>query len=130
MKMKSDEAKQVLQSWVDQQKHGRCWYYPDIFNRLCEIFEVTPTNEPNLPSRIQFEIGCKYFQDEQYGNTPLIELGSHDKPVVSGTQFTLTQLLKELAALGTPLETICEIHGVSVNKMQTSLYQLADLLDK
>ena len=56
-------AKKIMQEWIDEQGHDRCWYYPDFFNRLVEIFEITPSRKPNLPSLEEFRKGCKRYQD-------------------------------------------------------------------
>ncbi len=61
-----DEARRLLQEWVDKQGHDRCWYYPDIFKKLAILLDVKMTVEPGLPPRCEFEDGCKKFQDEQY----------------------------------------------------------------
>lgn len=60
------KAKSILQKWVDQQGHNRCWYYPELFTELCQHFGVTPAIQPELPKRSEFEEGCQRFQDEQY----------------------------------------------------------------
>lgn len=60
------QAKKVMQTWVDQQGHDRCWYYPELFLQLVEIFEMTPTRSPCLPARSEFEEGCRRYQDEEY----------------------------------------------------------------
>jgi hypothetical protein len=60
------QTKDLLQSWVDKQGHDRCWYYPEIFEQLCKLFEVVPTNYKRLPSRKAFEEGCRRYQDLQY----------------------------------------------------------------
>ena len=46
---KCEAAKEILQTWLNQQGHDRCWYYPEVFKKLIEIFEITPTKEPLLP---------------------------------------------------------------------------------
>ncbi len=63
---KCDSAEQVLQQWLDKQSHDRCWYYPDLFNELVKIFKLSSTNVPNLPPRVEFEEGCRKYQDEEY----------------------------------------------------------------
>ena len=60
-------VKQVLQEWVNQQGHNRCWYYPDLFDRLVEITGITSQVNPQLPPREEFEAGCRKYQKEQYG---------------------------------------------------------------
>ncbi|NCO11070.1 hypothetical protein CO038_02765 [Candidatus Pacearchaeota archaeon CG_4_9_14_0_2_um_filter_39_13] len=61
-----DEARLVVQEWTDKQGHERCWYYPELFKRLAGIFEITPTLDPSLPPRQEFEEGCRRYQDEEY----------------------------------------------------------------
>lgn len=61
------EARRLLQEWLDQQGHERCWYYPDIFRQLCRVLEVTESREPRLPNREEFAAGCRRYQEEEYG---------------------------------------------------------------
>ena len=60
------EAKKVFREWIDQQGHDRCWYYPDLFNRLVKIYELAPTKTPSLPPLKEFEEGCRKYQIEEY----------------------------------------------------------------
>ncbi|MBS3079966.1 hypothetical protein J4221_00680 [Candidatus Pacearchaeota archaeon] len=59
------EAKTIIQEWVSKQGHDRCWYYPDLFRKLAEIFEVQ-YSDPGLPPRNEFEKGCEKYQEEEY----------------------------------------------------------------
>lgn len=59
-------AQAALQDWIDKQGHDRCWYYPEIFRKLCDILEVKQTVECRLPERSEFVNGCKQYQDEEY----------------------------------------------------------------
>jgi hypothetical protein len=68
---KMKQAKEILQSWVDQQGHERCWYYPDVFNQLAELFEIIG-GEKGLPPRCEFEKGCIKYQVEEYGKKDLV----------------------------------------------------------
>ena len=61
-----DEARGIIQEWVDKQGHKRCWYYPDLFNKLVKVFDIKPSVEPMLPPRDEFEAECKRYQDEEY----------------------------------------------------------------
>lgn len=61
------QSKAILQEWVDQQGHERCWYYPDLFVRLAELLGVRATKKPNLPPRAEFEEGCRRYQEKEYG---------------------------------------------------------------
>lgn len=58
------DAKSLLQQWVDKRGHDRCWYYPEIFNQLCVALDVE-VKAPELPTRSEFETGCRRYQDEQ-----------------------------------------------------------------
>ncbi len=64
--VKLNEAKKIIQEWVDQQGHERCWYYPDLFNRLVNVFEIKATKAPALPPLHEFEEGCRKYQIEEY----------------------------------------------------------------
>lgn len=59
-------AKQILQEWVNQQGHERCWYYPDVFNKLSTLFDIRMTKTPSLPPLKEFEEGCRKYQMEEY----------------------------------------------------------------
>lgn len=67
IEQKFNEARNVIQEWVDRQGHDRCWYYPDLFRKLAEIFEIKPTKDPQLPPLEEFKKGCERYQDEEYG---------------------------------------------------------------
>lgn len=60
------EVKILLQEWTDQQNHDRCWYYPELFEKLLKIFDITPSSEIKLPLRSEFREGCRRFEEEQY----------------------------------------------------------------
>ena len=68
---KIEKAKFILQSWVDQQGQEKCWYYPDVFNQLVELFEIK-CEEKGLPPRCEFEEGCRKYQEEEYGKKDLV----------------------------------------------------------
>lgn len=59
-------ARDVLQEWVNKQGHERCWYYPDIFEKLCKYLEVEKNNMPLLPPRPEFRENCQKYEAEQY----------------------------------------------------------------
>ena len=59
-------AQEIIQEWVDKQGQDRCWYYPDLFNRLVLVFNIKNSKDASLPLRKYFEEGCKKYQDEQY----------------------------------------------------------------
>lgn len=61
-----DDVKEVVQRFVDKQGHDRCWYYPELFNELALLLGITPTVDPALPSRQEFEKGCHRYQNEEY----------------------------------------------------------------
>ena len=57
---------QILNEYVSKKGHDKCWYYPDLFNKLIELYGIKSV-EPELPSREEFVEGCMKFQDEMYG---------------------------------------------------------------
>ena len=64
---KYNEARQVIQEWIDKQGHDKCWYYPDLFRRLIDVFEIKQTMEQLLPPREEFlNVGCKRYEKEIY----------------------------------------------------------------
>lgn len=63
---KYQQVKEVIQEWVDKQGHDRCWYYPELFMKLAELCEITPTTLPSLPPREEFERGCKRYQEKEF----------------------------------------------------------------
>lgn len=63
---KLEQIKLIIQEWVDQQGHNRCWYYPDLFNKLVEILEIKLTKQPSLPPLDEFKDGCRKYQKEEF----------------------------------------------------------------
>lgn len=60
------ECKEAIITWMNKQGHDRCWYYPDIFKKLCNILEIKPTILPCLPPLEEFKRGCEAYQKENY----------------------------------------------------------------
>ena len=65
-KNKEEQARALLQVWLDKQGHDRCWYYPEIFLELCKLFDVKASLPPSLPTLEEFQEGCKKYQIEQF----------------------------------------------------------------
>ena len=63
---KLDKAKRVIQDWADKQGHDRCWYYPELFRELVEIFEIKLSKNPSLPPLDEFKKVCEKYQKEEY----------------------------------------------------------------
>lgn len=64
-------AAKTMQEWVDKQGHDRCWYYPDLFRKLCEIYGIDANQNPALPSLGEFKKGCETYQQEEFRNEML-----------------------------------------------------------
>lgn len=62
-----ENVKEIVQEFVNKQGHNRCWYYPDLFNKLANELGIE-TKAPELPTRHEFELGCLKYQNEQFGN--------------------------------------------------------------
>ncbi len=65
LEKKCDEAKRLIEEWVNKQGHDSCWYYPEIFRQLAELFKVKYTDQ-NLPPRKEFKKGCERYEQELY----------------------------------------------------------------
>ncbi len=63
---KLEQVKQILQQSIEKQGHERCWYHPDLFQKLIDLLEIKTAKNPCLPPRKEFEQGCKRYQEEQY----------------------------------------------------------------
>ena len=63
---KFNEAKKILEEWIDKQGHERCWYYPDLLEELIKIYGVTSSKSPSLPPLEEFKKGCLKYQEEEY----------------------------------------------------------------
>lgn len=63
---KLHEIKLILQEWIDKQSHERCWYYPDLFNKIAQTLDIKPTKNPSLPPINEFKKGCEKYQKEEY----------------------------------------------------------------
>ena len=64
-----ERAKTIIQEWVDKQGHERCWYYPEMFRELANLFEVEAKNAPSLPPLAEFKRGCERYQQEEFKHT-------------------------------------------------------------
>lgn len=60
------EARKIIQEWVDKQGHDRCWYYPDLFRKLADLFEIEASKNPSLPPLEEFKKGCERYQQEEF----------------------------------------------------------------
>jgi len=64
---KLEQIRQVILEWDGKTGHDRCWYYPDLFKKIADILDIKLTQTPALPSRGEFEDGCRQYQDEEFG---------------------------------------------------------------
>jgi hypothetical protein len=63
------QATQIVSDWTSKQGHDRCWYYPELFNELAALLGIE-ARDPGLPSRQEFELGCRRYRAEQYAPKP------------------------------------------------------------
>ena len=59
------EIKTAIEEWIKKQGHDSCWYYPEIFREIAGILDIK-YEQPNLPPRKEFEVGCSRYQEEVY----------------------------------------------------------------
>jgi hypothetical protein len=62
---KQQEAQSIIQEWVNKQSHDKCWYYPDLFRKLADLFKIKAP-DPGLPSEDEFKSGCEHYRKEVY----------------------------------------------------------------
>lgn len=91
-----DRARVLLSEWVGKQDHDRCWYYPDIFLQLCDLFGVEVSIPERVP-RMEFERGCRQYQDEEYG-----DLGQAVGSMSLEETIQQEELIRKVFAKGSP----------------------------
>ena len=55
--------------WMQKQGHDRCWYYPEIFQRILDVLELTEAAPPQYATRLtktEFEAGCRRYAADLY----------------------------------------------------------------
>lgn len=62
---KCNKVQKILKEWVKKKSHDKCWYYPELFNKLVQVFDIK-VESLELPSKEEFDQGCKKYQDEIY----------------------------------------------------------------
>jgi hypothetical protein len=62
---KEEQIKSIMLEWINKQSHDKCWYYPELFNRICEVLEIDAKQLPDIPREV-FQGGCRRFTDELY----------------------------------------------------------------
>jgi hypothetical protein len=63
---KLQKIREIIQTYDNKRGHDRCWYYPDLFEEIAKVVDVSLNNHPILPDRATFEEGCKKYQDQQF----------------------------------------------------------------
>jgi hypothetical protein len=72
MACQCEKSKALIQEWLEKQGHERCWYYPEIFEKLAALYGLRCENF-SLPPKAEFEDGCRRYQTEQYAGIDSIE---------------------------------------------------------
>ena len=65
---KLEKISVLIESWMAKQGHDRCWYYPEIFEEICETLNIIVHVKKRLPPEKEFEEGCRRYKLEQYKN--------------------------------------------------------------
>lgn len=61
-------AQKIIKTWLGEQKHEKCWYYPELFVELAKELRVDTRHADWCSTpREEFELGCCKYQDELYG---------------------------------------------------------------
>ncbi len=75
-----DQTLDIVEEFLNKEGQNKCHYYPDLFNKLAELYSLKTHNLDTLPPRKEFEEGCKKHQDELYGKSPLCDLYEKYRP--------------------------------------------------
>ena len=62
------KARQILQEWTDRQSHDKCWFAPEVLDKLVKCLGVEATVPANLPPLEEFRDGCWKYQDMLYSD--------------------------------------------------------------
>jgi hypothetical protein len=63
---KLEEIKALVEEWNNKKGHDRCWYYPELFEKIAKIVGVELKQSPELPTLDEFRAGCEKYQVEQF----------------------------------------------------------------
>jgi hypothetical protein len=89
---KCEQIAAAIEEWSLKQAHDRCWYYPDVFNRIANVLNLSTLAQPNLPPRAEFEEGCRRYQAEEYTeNQSLVD----ESQLQRNLNLTIEQRLSE-----------------------------------
>lgn len=66
-KEKLEGIRTIIKEWADKKGHERCWYYPELFNKLTSSLNIEAPDDKKLPSLEEFKCGCEKYQREEYG---------------------------------------------------------------
>jgi hypothetical protein len=64
---KCDVVQNAIQTWLDQKGHDSCHYYPQIFQLIAKLFNLTRSADLGLPTITAFRNGCRRYTEEIYG---------------------------------------------------------------
>jgi hypothetical protein len=53
LEIQATEARKIIQEWVDKRGHDNCWYYPDLFRRLVDVFGI---EKPDIADQLNFSV--------------------------------------------------------------------------
>lgn len=64
---KCKKTEEILREWVNKKGRENCHYYPDLFNKLCELYKINRENK-ELPPEEEFKVYCELYREEIYGD--------------------------------------------------------------
>lgn len=87
-------TRRLLQEIADRQSHNICWWLPELFETLCDLYGVTRDKSVHLPPEREFQAGCNIFRRELYVSKVSVFVEAVDgfhyqNPVVYGNDWFL-----------------------------------------
>ncbi|MEK6908938.1 MAG: hypothetical protein AABX23_02715 [Nanoarchaeota archaeon] len=64
---KARETERILREWVELTGHNRCWWHPELLQRLGKLYDVDMSKAiERLPIEV-FRRGCAVYTAGEYG---------------------------------------------------------------
>jgi len=105
---KCTKTSAIIEEWLNQQGHNRCWYYPELFRQLADLYGCVQSAPSALPPLEEFRRGCTRYQEEEYNLFPHTNSTSESNRQKDKEDAVLLALQHDLALIRRGLE----IHGM------------------
>ncbi len=62
-----DKTREILLEWVSKRGHDKCFWHPDLLERLGKLYGVDMSDSTKDISFETFQRGCRLYQAVTYG---------------------------------------------------------------